>query len=218
VNENFGSLKLDFNLPTSEMLWFYLDSNLTNSNIYWNYSGISYKLYYSDDLLGNTYDKNDDVLKFIKKLTRGRAVYLSKKLGIPIEQLETNLSILGTSDLESLRNYLKQRNNAPNPFVNSQLEYNGHKRFTVDGNFSNLVVPAAYYADSFFPGLNGYNFSRYPKQIAHSGSLNFKYATNIQFNYWLKFADSHKANGEINIIFKTLNVLRIASGIGCLAW
>ena len=218
VNENSGSLKLDLNLPASEMLWFYLDSNLTKSNIYWNYSGIDYKLYYSDDLLANTYDKDDDVLQFIKKLAYGRAVYINSKTGLSIEQLETNLSLLGTSELESLRNYLKQRNNAPNSFVKSQLEYNGHKRFTVDGNFSNLVVPAAYYMDSFIPGLNGYNFSRYPKQITHSGSLNFKYAKNIQFNYWLDFVDSHQADGEINIIFKTLNVLRIASGIGCLAW
>jgi len=218
VNENSGSLKLDLSLPASEMLWFYLDSNLTNSNIYWNYSGIDYKLYYLDDLLANTYNKNDDVLEFIKKLAYGRAVYINSKTGLSIDELETNLSILDTTDLQSLRNYLEQRTNAPNPFENSQLEYNGHKRFTVEGKFSNLVIPSAYYIDSFIPGLNGYNFSRYPKKITHSGSLNFKYATNIQFNYWLDFVDSHQADGEINIIFKTLNVLRIASGIGCLAW
>jgi hypothetical protein len=218
VNTNLGSLKLDLDLPTSEMLWFYLDSKLTNQNIYWNYSGIDFKLYYSDNLLANSYDRDDDVLALIKKLTKGKALYMNEKFGIALTDLETNLSILGESELNSLKNYLEQRTWAPNPFVNTQLEYNGHKRFSVEGEFSNLVIPSAHYADSFFPGLNGYNFARYPKKITHSGSLNFKYANNIQFNYMLDFADSHQADGEINIIFKTLNVLRIASGIGCLAW
>jgi hypothetical protein len=105
-----------------------------------------------------------------------------------------------------------------NPFVSSQLEYNGHKRFSIDGTFSNLVIPSMYYKDSLSFGLNVYNFARYPKEITHSGSLNFKYASNIKFNYKLEFDDEHSADGEINFIFKTHNVLRIASGIGCLAW
>jgi hypothetical protein len=220
ISENSGSLKLDINLPTSEVFWFYLDSDVLATNSFWNYTGVNYKLYLADNLISNIYDADDDVSAYIKKLNSGRATYINSLLNKPIDILDTNISILTSEQLESLRNYIRSRSpmKITNPFVSLQLEYNGHKRFTVDGNFSNLVIPSMYYNDSLSFGLNVYNFSRYPKEITHSGSLNFKYATNVRFNYNLEFDDGHTADGEINFIFKTLNVLRIASGIGCLAW
>ncbi len=220
ISENSGSLKLDLNLPASEIFWFYLDSNLLIKKSYWNYTGINYKLYHPDSLLTNVYNADDDVTEYINSLTSGRATYINNLLEEPIDSLSTNISILTSEELESLRNYI--RNRIPfeitNPFVSSELEYNGHKRFTLDGNFTNLLIPSAHYADTLSFGLNVYNFSRYPKEITHSGALNFKYATNIRFNYNLEFNDGHNADGEIYFIFKTMNVLRIASGIGCLAW
>lgn len=224
ISENSGSLKLDLSLPVSELLWFYLDSNILSSNSYWNYTGIEYKLYHPDNLFGNTYDADDDVTSLIKSMGQGRARHINGLAGselVDLTNTSANLSLLTSGQLESLRNYIKTRRpfaNSSNPFVSSELEFNGHKRFKVDGNFSNLVIPSAYYGDSLSPGLNVYNFCRYPKEITHSGALNFKFATNIRFNYELEFDDSHTADGEINFIVQTLNVLRIASGIGCLAW
>ncbi len=223
ILENSGSLKLDLSLPVSEIFWFYLDSDLLAKNSYWNYTGVNYKHYLPDSLLTNVYDANDDVTDYIKSLSVGRSTYINNLLAnnsIDPLNIDTNISILTSEQLESLREYIRTRSpfEITNPFVSSELEFNGHKRFKVEGKFSNLVIPSAYYNDSLSFGLNVYNFSRYPKEITHSGALNFKNATNINFNYELEFNDSHTANGEINLIFKTLNVLRIASGIGCLAW
>ena len=83
---------------------------------------------------------------------------------------------------------------------------------------SNLVTPLTFYKDTFSSGLNVYTFCRYPKSMLHSGSANFKFANNINFDYSIDFKDKHIVDGEINIIICELNILRIASGIGCLAW
>ena len=218
INENKGSLNMDLKLPVSEIMWFYLDSSLKQSNIYWNYTGIYKKFYYSDNLFANTYNFDDDVVTFIKSITNGKASYLSNMLNIPIEDIQTNLSILSSEELDSIRNYIRLREINSNPFQITALDYNGYVRFKLEGGITNLVIPSLYYNDTVASGLNIYNFSRYPKANTHSGSLNFKFANNIKFIYLLDFADTHQANGEINIICKTLNVLRIASGIGCLAW
>jgi hypothetical protein len=40
----------------------------------------------------------------------------------------------------------------------------------------------------------------------------------LELNYSIEFSDQHQVNGEINVIFSSFNILRIASGIGCLGW
>ena len=221
INQNIGSLKLDLHLPCSEMFWFYLDQSIKDIHDYWNYTGIKYKEYYWNDVLMNDYDNNDDVNNFINTLSKNNIDkinwYRNKNNKIPLN-LNYNLSVLDANQLYTLAYYLYGRTRNPNPFISSQLIFNGHKRFDVDGIMSTLVTSLTYYRDTFPSGLNVYTFCRYPKLIKHSGSLNFKYATNINFDYSLKFKDNHSANGEINIIICELNVLRIASGIGCVAW
>ena len=221
INKNIGSLKLDFNLPSPEMFWFYLDNSLLNTNNYSNYTGINYKIYYSDNIFLNNYDQNDDVTNFIHNLTKDKADLINlvrKKTNQSILNLQDNLYILNSGELKSLSKYLSNRPSNPNPFISSSLTYNGHTRFEVDGYMSNLVIPLMYYNDTFAPGLNVYTFCRNPRAITHSGSLNFKYATNIDLNYSIEFSDQHQVSGEINVIFSSFNILRIASGIGCLGW
>jgi hypothetical protein len=221
INQNIGSLKIISSLPVSEMFWFYIDNNIKNKKNISNYTGIDYKDYYYENIFMNDYDQNDDVTDFINKLITNKANKINwyrKNSEQVILNLKNNLSILDTNEIYSLQSYLYYRSKNDNPFISSTLKYNGHTRCIVDGEMSNLCIPATYYEDTFFPGLNVYTFCRYPKKITHSGSLNFNYATNIAFDYSIKFKDNHSANGEINIIFCELNILRIASGIGCLSW
>ena len=219
INQKIGSLKLELNLPSTEMFWFYLDQSIKANNDYWNYTGIKYKEYYWNNVLMNDFDNNDDVNDYINMLTKNQVNIINKYTNNLISQdLNNNLSLLKASELHSLACYLYGRTRNSNPFISSQLVYNGHKRFNVDGIMSSLVTPLTYYRDTFPSGLNVYTFCRNPKSIKHSGSLNFKYATNINFDYSLEFKDNHRVNGEINIIICELNVLRIASGIGCVAW
>jgi len=221
INQNVGSLKITSILPTSEMFWFYIDNNIKNKKNISNYTGIDYKDYYYDDIFMNNYDQDDDVTNFINTLLKNKSNKINwyrKDTQQDILELKNNLSILDTNEIYSLQSYLYYRSKNENPFKSSKLTYNGHTRFTVDGEMSNLCIPATYYKDTLPAGLNVYTFSRYPKELTHSGSLNFKYATNLSFDYSLKFKDDHSANGEINVIFSELNILRIASGIGCLSW
>jgi len=219
INKKIGSLKLELNLPSTEMFWFYLDQSIKDTNDNWNYTGIKYKEYYWNNVLMNDFDNDDDVNDYINMLTNNKVNIINKYTNNLISQdLNNNLSLLKASELHSLAYYLYGRTRNSNPFISSQLVYNGHKRFNVDNIMSNLVTPLTYYRDTFPSGLNVYTFSRYPKLIKHSGSLNFKYASNINFNYSLKFKDNHNVNGEINIVICELNILRIALGIACTTW
>ena len=220
INNNNGSFKLDLYLPTCEIFWFYINNNILKSKNYWNYTGINYKEYYSDDIFSNIYNNNDDVTNFINNLTKNtinKINWYRKNAGLSTLDLQNNLFILNTDEIKSLKEYLYYRSKNKNPFISSSLEFNGNMRFKVDGQMANSIIPIAYYNQIFPAGLNVYTFSRYPKEITHSGALNFKYAKNIYFKYLIDIGDNNP-DGQINIIVNELNVLRIASGIGCLSW
>jgi hypothetical protein len=221
INQNIDSFKLDFKLPTTEIFWFYLDNSIKNKKNYWNYTGSDYKEYNWNNIFMNDFDENDDVNNFINILSKNKIDKINwYRLQDDKEKLDltNNLSILDENEINSLRYYLYDRTRNSNPFISTQLFYNGHKRFQVDGIMSNLVIPTTFYKDTFSSGLNVYTFCRYPKSIQHSGSANFKFANNISFDYSINLKDNNIADGEINIIICELNLLRIASGIGCLVW
>jgi hypothetical protein len=172
----------------------------------------------------NDFNVNDDVRKYIQFLIyRHEQIQniANIKNDLPlvsyINQKNLNLNLLDGNDLTQLKQYLINRQQIINPFVNTELSFNGHMRFSIEGLLSGLVYGLTYYRDAG-PGINLYNFARYPRSTAHSGSCNFKFANNINFNYQLKFLDHHNADGQINLIIRSHNVLRIASGIGSLTW
>lgn len=224
INNNQDSLKLDLSSPVKDFIWFYLDNKMINQKNYWNYSGISLKYYDTDNPMLNDFNVNDDVRKYIQFLIyRHEQIQniANIKNALPlvsyINQKNLNLNLLDSNDLTQLKQYLINRQQIINPFVNTELSFNGHMRFSIEGLLSGLVYGLTYYRDAG-PGINLYNFARYPRSTAHSGSCNFKFANNINFNYQLKFLDHHNADGQINLIIRSHNVLRIASGIGSLTW
>ena len=214
INSNIGSLKLDLAVPVKDMMWFYLDNNIISKNDYWNYTGISYKEYNKDNPIFNDFNINDDVYNYIMILLNRHQLILNHYNNNNLLTIK-NINVLDTTDLIQLKNYLNNRPIINNPFINSELMFNGHSRFSVEGMSSGLITSLNYYNDTFQNGLNIYNYCRYPKLNTHSGSLNFKFANNINFNYELGLDN---IDGEINIIIRSYNVLRIASGIGCLSW
>ena len=208
INTNINSLKLDIREPVKDMIWFYLDNNIKYEKNYWNYTGITYKEYDYININNNIYNKDDDVLKFIQTLLKPYQKYYKFN--------NINLSVLSSNDLNQIRSYIYYRQKNPNPIISSELVFNGHKRFSIDGFLSGLVTSLKYYKDTLPSGINLYNFCREPKLNTHSGALNFKFASDIYLNY--KIDPKINVNGEINLITRSHNVLRIASGIGCLSW
>jgi len=225
INSNSGSIKLDLNLPTKDILWFYLDNNIIHEKNYWNYTGLTFHEYNYLYILANNFIYNDDVRAFIISLLKGHENirnYYNRKNNQPLISYTTMpilpIHILTPGEVYQIQSYIYNRSGNANPFINTKLNFNGHVRFNVDGLMSTVVTSLFTYNDFFPNGLNAYSFSRYPRSIQHTGALNFKFANNIHLDYNLGFTDNHTANGQINVVTRSYNVLRIASGIGCLSW
>lgn len=210
IDDVIGELKLDYQNPCKEMLWFYSGKTIKDNKDLWNYTGQIYNLYDAKYPYNNVYDKEDDVSTYIRNML----IVSERRTGLDLTTT-INVSALSILDINRLIDYIKRRAENPNPFSLSTLKYNGHTRFCNEGNISGLVVPNQYYNDSVSSGLNMVTYSRYPNEITHCGYNNYTMANDMRFNYELNL-DS--ADGEINIITNSYTVLKIASGIACNIW
>ena len=84
------------------------------------------------------------------------------------------------------------------------------------GDQSSIVESIQQYNDTFMPGLNMKTWSRDPKGIAHMGYNNYTLNNDMRLTYEMN--EISNIDGTINIITNSYNVLRIASGIGCMMW
>lgn len=210
VDEMKGELMLNYKNPCKEMLWFYIDQKLKDSNNTWNYTGIEQIIYDPDTIYDNNYMVDDDVKQYILKLLKTKEKYH----GI---DLTTNMIItaLDSIEINMIKDYIKRRPENPNPFTFSSLNYSGHNRFKYMGKESGVVEALMHYNDSVQSGLNMKTFARYPNQVNHSGYNNFTICDDMRLDYELNLPN---VDGTINIIINTHDLLRICSGIGCMMW
>jgi hypothetical protein len=219
VNNSNNNLKLNLDKPVKDFIWFYLDNSVLHNKDYWNYMGFIFNDYDIDNILFNDYDIDDDVSDFIKNLLLSKqnlVNHYNGRLGLSfIDMKPLPINILTSSQISQLKNFILERNININPFIVSELQFNGHSRFIVQDILPSLVYPLQNYKYYFKYGINVYNFGLYPNDLQHSGACNFKFANNIYFKCNLK---SETVNGTIFLITRTYNILRIASGFGCCAW
>ena len=206
-----GTLMLDYDNPCKEMLWFYIDQAIKVRKDLWNYTGKPYKLYDVNNIYDNDYSENDDVRAYIKKLL----IVSERRTGLDLTTEKVNINALTAMDINRVIEYIKHRAENPNPFINSALDYNGHNRFSSEGQHTGVLTACEYYKDSVASGLNLKPYARYPNEITHSGYNNYSLANDMRFKYEL---DRTQVEGDINIITNTYIVVKIASGIAAAIW
>lgn len=138
-------------------------------------------------------------------------------------------------------NYTASRTNTGNPIRYSELILNGHPRFSgLTSNYYNYVQPYDHHSNTPSDGINVYSFGLKPEEFQPNGTCNFsrinKVIMNFQFNpEMFKFYKNETNDSEnssiinINEVFiqtnitlyifvPSINILRIMSGLGALAY
>ena len=198
INSSVGDFNMQLNNPVKDMFFVLQNKNNLIAKQYWNYTNEPYN---ENDIL--SYDENQ----------------------IIVNQLQQNSNFYYTfNELPSINNLnlniLKDNiyfNYPDNPINNFTISFNGHNRCDkVETIMTNLVYPVKIYNKYFPPGLNVFPFCLYPLDYQPSGTCNYTYLNNKHFSYELQ-PNVKGTNSVIKIFAKSYNILRITSGISCLA-
>ena len=99
--------------------------------------------------------------------------------------------------------------------VSKMLRLNGQDRFVArPGEYFNQVQPYQHHTGSPVVGVNCYSFALKPEEHQPSGTCNFSRIDNAELN----IQNLDNANGTLDIFAHGYNVLRVASGMGGLAY
>jgi hypothetical protein len=158
VTAGANSLRLDFNHPVKELIWFGQQGNVATAN-------------------GGTL-RHD------------------------------NFTNLTTSNGGNAQN-----TNMTNLMTNGVLRLNGQDRFDQqNASYFNFVQPYQYHSGVPLLGLNVYSFALKPEEHQPSGTCNFSRIDNASLNV------TAAANCTATVLAHGYNVLRVASGMGGLAY
>lgn len=105
-----------------------------------------------------------------------------------------------------------------NPMLSARMDFNGYTRIPLlDGNYFNYLQPYVHHRNAPRDGINVYSFSLKPEEQQPTGHCNFTRITSPKFHVEMHdcFIDT---SFEMRLFARTLNVLRMCSGIGSLAF
>ncbi len=109
-------------------------------------------------------------------------------------------------------------NDGDNPVLTSKLLLNGQERFAPrDGKYFRLIQHYQNHTNSGIEGLNVYSFAIHPEEHQPSGTTNFSRIDNASLNVVLTSAMSG-VDATIKVFVFSYNILRVASGLGGLAF
>ena len=212
---NNNEFKLYLNNPIKDIFYYIQTTNNINNKQYWNYT-------FDDNIIKiniNFVFKN----KFNFNLTFPLNILHPDDINSLINTYDySSLTfeeelIVRKHSLELFNNIINQYNidNFENPISSMDLYLNGHKRCRdVDGIFTSLVYPNQVYKKNLPIGMNVYPFCLYPLDYQPSGACNFTYFNDKKININLI---NQNYDGKIKIIARSYNILRIISGIACIA-
>jgi hypothetical protein len=108
-------------------------------------------------------------------------------------------------------------NNGANPCDSAILKLNGQDRFSSrNGTYFNTVQPYQHHTGNPAVGINAYSFALKPEEHQPSGTCNFSRIDNAE----LSITNGALATGQtqLNVFAHSYNVLRVASGMGGIAY
>ena len=232
TNENNPTvIRLAFNHPVKELIWCYQNQfPLTNLNAMWNFSsGIS----------------NVNVTVDLQKTAASGTLLMPHEVGAPRLNiptlLGTNLYVSGTSNVTTgnvcsfqanvlTGNVMWMEGGLVNtgtantaygyevgPLHKFKLLLNGTERFAEQtGKYFNQYQPYQYHSGVPYPGIYVYSFALKPEELQPSGACNFSRIDMAQTAVYLKTGMPSTFLQKMFAV--NYNVLRIASGLGGLAF
>lgn len=139
--------------------------------------------------------------------------------GVLSSASNTALDSIAASDVVVYQwdNYGVYLDGTGNPCLNALLQLNGHDRFSRrEGDYFNYVNPWQSHRNTPCDGLNTYSFALQPEEHQPSGSCNFSRIDNATLG--ITFEGSFPNSAIIKIYAVNINVLRVMSGMGGLAY
>ena len=231
-SENAPSIiRLQYNHPVKELIWCYQDAApLANRNSMWNFSSNVANVNVTVDLAKTAASSSCTLPNTVGAPRLNVPGLLSTPLFV------TAASNVGTGNVCTFQSNVLTGNvfwteaGLPNsgtanttygyevgPMHKFKLILNGTDRFVEQpGTFFNKYQPYQYHSGSPYPGIYVYSFALKPEEYQPSGTCNFSRIDMAQV------ATSLKTGVSPNLVQKMFavnyNVLRIASGLGGLAF
>jgi len=113
--------------------------------------------------------------------------------------------------------------NIGNPIAFTTIDFHSYNRVQrLDGNYFNYVQPAECHNATPSDGINMYSFSIFPEENQPSGNANFSRISRVlitlEFDNILFPVDGTPAVMNVRFYLRSLNILRIISGLGGIAY
>lgn len=139
-----------------------------------------------------------------------------------VTQLDSNVQTVAAAGADANRwTDFTDNGNGPSPYngddpmVDAQLQLNGHDRFSVrKAGYFNLVQSYKHHTRIPATGIYDYSFAIRPEEHQPSGSVNMSRIDNAK----LKLTMSSAADMKLYTYMTNVNVLRIMSGMGGVAY
>ncbi len=105
------------------------------------------------------------------------------------------------------------------PFVNAQLFLNGHERtLNFPVQYYRTVQPYQYHSRLIDKHVYDYSFALYPEDVKPSGSVNLSRIDNVVLRLTFPTAAAFDWAGSVRIYDRSLNVMKIVSGMAGLMY
>lgn len=105
------------------------------------------------------------------------------------------------------------------PILNSQLFLNGHDRtLNFPSQYYRTVQPYEYHSRLIDKFVYLYSFALYPEDVKPSGSVNLSRIDNVVLRHTFPTSASFQWNGTVRTYGRSLNVLKIVSGMAGLMY
>ena len=188
-------IRQNFNHPVKELIWCYQYQNTTaNPDSLWNFTS---------NILGS----NSGYIT-----CGGSTVTFMEHAGCPVEA-----NIFVTED--GVEGQRVNDYTTVGPLYNFSLLFNGQQRMAPQlGKYYNQYQPYQYHSGNPYPGIYVYSFALKPEQLQPSGTCNFSRIDQIETVAALKTGVVTTAARSQQMFAVNYNVLKIASGLGGLAF
>lgn len=244
-NATSDNIKLPFNHPVKELVWVVQKDNLINKTSMANYGGqqwfnftdaIDYT-YFSgtpQDPLGGgigtaafnvgNFPNSLPISGYIEENNSASAGY-SGNVGVNIGSL-TFTDLFGDAanpfNRDASRAWsidLPIFDSGENCVSTAKIQLNGQDRMSErEGRYFNLVQPLQHHTNCPATGINVYSFGLEPEKHQPSGTCNFSRLDTATLNLTLTSATTSDTSAQVKIYATNYNILRIASGMGGLAY
>jgi hypothetical protein len=197
VDDKTREMNIDFANPVKDLFFCIQPAQRTADKRY-------------HELTVQTIHGNDEASPFIDSLRQRYDL-----LGIPMSDAAL-LNNMSAYERVIYNGIINRQTPGVNPFKTVSINFNGHDRIhDLPSDFTNTIYPYERYETTFQPGLNVYPFALYPHEVTSTGYCNFTYIRDKKLRFEL---GEEAIEGNLQVMARSYNILRIASGIAAIGF